>query len=86
MRQVPAGAASSVYPIILKRKFTVTRISISDLPIIVKEVMAPLFVLQKVARLVLNARVDYFVYNVPLVACWKKDGSRNAHVNASSET
>jgi len=52
-----------------------------DLPIIVKEAMALLFVLQKVTRLVLNNRVDYFVHNVPLVACWKKDGSRNAHVN-----
>ena len=54
----------------------------SDLPIIVKEAMALLFVLQNVVRLLLNARVDYFFYNVPLVTCWKKDGSRNAHVNA----
>ena len=52
-----------------------------DLPIIVKEALALLFVLQRVARLVSNARVDCFVDNAPLVACWEKDGSRNARVN-----
>ena len=52
-----------------------------DLPIIVKEALALLFVLQRVARLVSNARVDCFVDNAPLVACWKNDGSRNARVN-----
>ena len=52
-----------------------------DLPIIVKEALALLFVLQRVARLVSNARVDCFVDNAPLVACWKKDGSRDARFN-----
>ena len=52
-----------------------------DLPIIVKEALSLLFVLQRVARLVSNARVDCFVDNAPFVACWKKDCSRNARVN-----
>ena len=52
-----------------------------DLPIIVKEALALLFILQRVARLVSNARVDCFIDNAPLVACWEKDGSSNARVN-----
>ena len=43
-----------------------------DLPIVVKEALALLFVLQKVAHLVSNARIDCFVDSAPLVACWKK--------------
>ena len=52
-----------------------------DLPIVVKEGLALLFVLQRVARLISNARVDCFVDSAPLIACWKKDGSRNSHIN-----
>ena len=52
-----------------------------DLPIIVKKALALLFVLQRVARLVSNARVDCFVDNAPLVACWKNDGSWNERIN-----
>lgn len=52
-----------------------------DLPIIVKEALALLFVLRRVAHLVSNARVDCFVDNAPLIACWNKDGSRNARIN-----
>ena len=52
-----------------------------DLPIVVKEALALLFVLQRVARLISNARVDCFVDSAPLVACWKKDGSRNSRIN-----
>ena len=52
-----------------------------DLPIVVKEALALLFVLQRVAHLISNARVDCFVDSAPLVACWKKDGSRNSRIN-----
>ena len=53
----------------------------SDLPIILKEALALLFVLKWVARLVSIARVDCLVDNASLVVCCKKDGSRNARVN-----
>lgn len=52
-----------------------------DLPIVVKEALALLFVLRRVAHLISNARVDCFVDSAPLVACWKKDGSRTSHIN-----
>ena len=53
----------------------------SDLPIVVKETLALLYVLQRVASLVFNARTDCCVDSATLVACWRKDGSRNTHVN-----
>ena len=53
----------------------------NDLPIVVKEALALLFVLQRVAGLVSNARVDCFVDSAPLVACWKKEGSRNTRID-----
>ena len=52
-----------------------------DLPIVVKETLALLYVLRRVAGLISNARIDCFVDNATLVACWKKDGSRNTRVN-----
>ena len=56
-------------------------LSESDLPIVVKEALALLYVLQNVAGLISNARVDCFVDSAALVACWRKDGSRNTRVN-----
>ena len=41
----------------------------NDLPIVVKETLALLYVLQRVACLVSNARVDCFVDSATLVAC-----------------
>ena len=52
-----------------------------DLPIVVKETLALLYVLRRVAGLISNARIDCFVDSATLVACWKKDGSRNTRVN-----
>ena len=52
-----------------------------DLPIVVKETLALLYVLRRVADLISNARIDCFVDSATLVACWKKDGSRNTRVN-----
>ena len=51
-----------------------------DLPIVVKETLALLYVLRRVAGLISNARIYCFVDNATLVACWKKDGSRNTRV------
>ena len=56
-------------------------LSESDLPIVVKEALALLYVLRKVAGLISNARIDCFVDSATLVACWRKDGSRNTRVN-----
>lgn len=56
-------------------------LSESDLPIVVKEALALLYVLRNVAGLISNARVDCFVDSATLVACWRKDGSRNTRVN-----
>ena len=52
-----------------------------DLPIVVKETLALLYVLRRVASLISNARNDCFVDSATIVACWKKDGSRNTRVN-----
>ncbi|XP_044173521.1 uncharacterized protein LOC122957467 [Acropora millepora] len=52
-----------------------------DLPIVVKETLALLYVLRRVADLISNARIDCFVDSATLVACCKKDGSRNTRVN-----
>ena len=55
----------------------------TNLPIVVKEALALLYVLQRVACLVSNVRVDCFVDSATLVACWKKkDGSRNALIKS----
>ena len=56
-------------------------LSESDLPIVVKETLALLYVLQRVAGLISNARIDCFVDSATLVVCWRKDGSRNTRVN-----
>ena len=56
-------------------------LSESDLPIMVKETLALLYVLRRVAGLISNARIDCFVNSETLVACWRKDGSRNTRVN-----
>ena len=56
-------------------------LSESDLPIVVKEALALLYVLRKVAGFISNARIDCFVDSATLVACWRKDGSRNTRVN-----
>ena len=52
-----------------------------DLPIVVKETLALPYVLRRVADLISNARIDCFVDSATLVACWKKDGSRNTRIN-----
>ena len=55
----------------------------TKLPIVVKEPLALLYVLQRVACLVSNVRVDCFVDSATLAACWKKKtGSRNALINS----
>ena len=56
-------------------------LSESDLPNVVKETLAHLYVLRRVAGLISNARIDCFVVSATLVACWRKDGSRNTRVN-----
>jgi len=56
-------------------------LSESDLPIVVKGALALLYVQREVAGLISNARIDCFVDSATLVACWRKDGSRNTHVN-----
>ena len=56
-------------------------LSESDLPTVVKETLALLYVLRRVVGLISNARIDCFVDSATLVACWRKDGSRNTCVN-----
>ena len=56
-------------------------LSESDLPIIVKETLALLYVLQRVAGFISNARIDCLVGSATLVAFWRQDGSRNTRVN-----
>ena len=47
----------------------------------VKETLALLYVLSRVAGLISNARIDSFVDSATLVACWRKDGFWNTRVN-----